>query len=58
MTALSTMAHLLCPVSFMLNVIYAECHKKALYAECRYAECCYAECCYAECRGAGKSKQY
>ncbi len=26
-----------CPV--MLNVIYAECHTQALYAECRYAEC-------------------
>ncbi len=41
----------------MLNVIFTECHKWALYAErryaeCRYAECCYAECCYAECRGA------
>ncbi len=46
----------------MLNVIDAECHKQALYAEChyseyRYSECCYAECryaecCYAECRGA------
>jgi hypothetical protein len=23
----------------MLNVIYAECHKYALYAECRFAEC-------------------
>jgi hypothetical protein len=31
----------------MLNVIYAECHKKALYAECGYAECRYAECRYA-----------
>ncbi len=23
----------------MLNATYAECHIKALYAECRYAEC-------------------
>jgi hypothetical protein len=36
----------------MLNVIFAECHKKALHAECHYAECHYAECHYAECRGA------
>ncbi len=36
----------------MLNVIYAECLKYALYAECRYAKCRYAECRYAECRGA------
>jgi hypothetical protein len=45
----------------MLNVIYAECHKEILYAECCYAECyaewLYAECCYdewhyAECRSA------
>jgi hypothetical protein len=34
----------------MRNVIYAECHKQALYAECRYAECRYAECRYAECQ--------
>jgi hypothetical protein len=39
----------------MLSVIYAECHKYALYTDCRYAECCfvecrYTECCYAECR--------
>jgi hypothetical protein len=36
----------------MLNVIYAECHKKALYVERRYAECNYAQCPYAECRSA------
>jgi hypothetical protein len=32
--------------SLMLNVILinAECHMKALYAECHYAECRYAEC--------------
>ncbi len=35
----------------MLNVIYAECHKYALYVKCRYAECQYAECRYSECRG-------
>ncbi len=34
----------------MLNVNYAECHKHALYAECRYAECRYTECRYAEYR--------
>ncbi len=28
----------------MLSVIYAECRKKAHYAECHYAECRYAEC--------------
>jgi hypothetical protein len=28
----------------MLNVTYAECHKYALYAECRYTECRNAEC--------------
>jgi hypothetical protein len=35
----------------MLTIVYAECHKLALYAECHYAECRYAECHYAECRG-------
>jgi hypothetical protein len=34
----------------MLIVTNAECHKYALYAQCRYAECHYAECHYAECR--------
>jgi len=35
---LSTMVPvLLCWVSFMQNVIYAECHKEALYAMHRYA---------------------
>jgi len=34
------------------NVVYTECRKRALYAECRYIECHYAECRYAECRGA------
>jgi hypothetical protein len=29
---------LLCWVLFMMNVIYAECHKLALYSECRHAE--------------------
>ena len=32
---------------FLLNVIYAECHKYVLLAEC-----CYAEFRYAECHGA------
>jgi hypothetical protein len=36
----------------MLNVIYAQCHIPALYAEWSYAEFRYAECRYAECRGA------
>jgi hypothetical protein len=31
------------------GVVFAECRKSALYAECRYAECRYAEYCYAEC---------
>jgi hypothetical protein len=31
-------------VLFTLTVTYAECHKKAPYAECHYAECRYAEC--------------
>jgi hypothetical protein len=25
--------------SFMLSVVYPECYKLALYAECHYAEC-------------------
>ncbi len=29
----------LCWVSFMLSVIYSECHKQTHYAECHYAEC-------------------
>jgi hypothetical protein len=28
----------------MLNVIYVESRKQALFAECHYAECRYAEC--------------
>ncbi len=32
----------------MLNVIYAECLKYVLNAQCHYAECRYAECRYAE----------
>ncbi len=35
----------------MLSVTYAECHIKALYAECFFAECHYAEFHYAVCRG-------
>ncbi len=42
----------LCWVSVMPNVIHAECHKYALYAECHYDECHYAECRLAECHGA------
>ncbi len=47
---------LLCSVSFMPSVVYTECHKLALYAECHCAECRYAECHYAECRGAAKNR--
>jgi hypothetical protein len=37
----------------MPNVImFAECHKSALYVECRYAECYNADCRNPECRGA------
>jgi hypothetical protein len=42
------MALLLCRVSFMLNVIYAECYKNLYVTECRYANYRYAECCSAE----------
>ncbi len=38
-------------MSFVQNVVYAACHKQALYAECHYAECHYAQCQYAECCG-------
>jgi hypothetical protein len=36
----------------MVSVMYAECHKLALYAECQYAECRHAECRHTERRGA------
>jgi hypothetical protein len=39
-------------VSFFLIVMYGECHKLALYAECNYIECRCAERHYPECRGA------
>jgi hypothetical protein len=39
-------------VSLMLTVVYAECRKLALYAECQNAECHYGEWRYAECLGA------
>jgi hypothetical protein len=51
---------LLCWLSLMLSVTYAECHIWALNAECHiwplydgwhHAECHYAECHCAECRG-------
>jgi hypothetical protein len=29
--------------TFMLSVIYAECHTQGLYAECHYTECRYAK---------------
>ena len=29
-------------------VIYADCHANCLFTECLYAECRYAEYCYAE----------
>jgi hypothetical protein len=28
----------------MLSIVYADCHKYAVYAEHHYAECRYAEC--------------
>ncbi len=28
----------------MVESCYPECHKLALYAECRYADCHYTEC--------------
>ncbi len=37
----------------MLNVVFAQCNKKALYAEC-HIQALYAECHYAECHGALK----
>ncbi len=40
------------PHPIMLSVIYADCHIKVPYAECRYAEFHYTECRYAECHGA------
>jgi hypothetical protein len=50
-------------MSFMLNVIFSECHKLALFAECHYAECRYSECRnaegrYAKCRGAALLTSY
>jgi hypothetical protein len=33
----------------MLSVTYAECHRKALYAECLYAEFVMLSVTYAEC---------
>jgi hypothetical protein len=46
-TKLCIMAVLFWWMSFMMSVVYAECHKQTHYAECRYAECRYAECCSA-----------
>ncbi len=53
----------LCPVSFMLSVLFAECRVfNAMfsvvilgvvlycYAKCHYVECCYGKCRYALCR--------
>ncbi len=31
-------------MSFLLSVIFAECHKQAYYAECHHAKCRFAEC--------------
>ena len=36
-------------MSLILSVTFAECNKKAVYAERHYAERHYAECHYAEC---------
>ncbi len=38
--------------SFTLSIIYTECYKQTLYAECNFAKRCYAECHYAQWRGA------
>ncbi len=35
----------------MLSVVYAECHIRAIFADCQYAECRYAQCRYAKCLG-------
>jgi hypothetical protein len=43
------MAECFYTVSFMLTVMYVECRKLTLYAECHYRKCHYAECHYAEC---------
>ncbi len=53
---------LLCWVSIMGTVMYADCHKlshypefcytECHYGECHYTECHYGECHYGECRGA------
>jgi hypothetical protein len=32
-------------VSIMPSVMYGECCKLTIYAECRYVKCHYAECC-------------
>ncbi len=40
----------------LLNAIYAECLKYALYAQFHYAKFCHAECRYAECRGAFQTR--
>ncbi len=49
---LSMMVECCYAVSFVLPVVYAECHKLVHYAECHYAECHYGECYYTQCRGA------
>jgi hypothetical protein len=41
---LSVMVESCYALSFMLIVVYADCRKFALWAECHYAECRYAEC--------------
>jgi hypothetical protein len=41
---LSIMVQCYYPVSFMFTVVYDECRKLVLYAECHYVERRYAEC--------------
>ncbi len=43
-TIQSIMLSVIRMIIIMLNVIYAECHNSADFAECHYAECHQAEC--------------
>jgi hypothetical protein len=51
MMTLSIMLECYYTVSFMLTVVYVECRKLAVYADCHFAECHRAECRYVKCRG-------
>jgi hypothetical protein len=41
---LSIIVECCCAVSFIMTIVYADCRKLTLNAECHYAECRYAEC--------------